>query len=608
MSNFDKLSKEFKKYNPLIFDLKNLKSSKILDSNNDIKFSNNVSYPQLSLGFQHYIHKIKDKMQLTEKYANRKKIYLVTSQFEKTIDYKSETESGIKYESIGEGVELFNKEVNPKLPPILNRAYLKLWEMLVYFDLIPDNENFVSAHLCEGPGSFIQATVYWREMQEKLGKIKTSSKDNYYGVTLHSDSEHLQMQKDFINYFDKDKTKRLHVLETKSVDKIKDMYGGGYKGMLTNGDLTKINTIRLFGGGKDVESFAQPSDLVTADGGFDWKKENLQEQEAYKLIYCEIVTALKVQKNGGNFVLKIFESYTHTTLKFIELLRSFYNEVYICKPYTSRISNSEKYIVCKDFIKSKATQSVIKKLEELVITFNKNELFNIIDIFTEYTIPKESLDTYKSINIELMLRQYLGINSIIMFDNLDNKNGIEYNEFLDKQIEASVYWNEMFLETKNYSKISKYFNNFNFLEHKDKLNPFTEYVDNFSTEKQFIPGTKSVESDSETQPVTESESESKPEIETKTKTKTSTKMSRQVTKKTSKKSSKKSSKSKTKSKTKSKAQSGGKVLDSESSDNSESIVNYYSNDKNNSDSDLEGGNYGRLDDDYEDIIDLNNLK
>jgi 23S rRNA U2552 (ribose-2'-O)-methylase RlmE/FtsJ len=281
-------------------------------------------------------------MELADKYANRKKIYLVTSLFEKSIDYKKETDSGIGYTSIGQGVESFIKEVNPKLPQILNRAYLKLWEMLIYFDLIPDKEGFTSAHLCEGPGSFIQATVYYREMQEKLGKIKSSAKDNYYGVTLHSDTEHLQMQKDFINYFDKDKTKRLHVLETKSVDTIKDMYGGGYKGMLTNGDITKINTIRLFGGAKDAESFAEPSDLVTADGGFDWKKENLQEQEAYKLIFSEIVTAIKVQKNGGSFVLKIFESYTHTTLKFIELLRVFYNEVYICKPFTSRISNSEK--------------------------------------------------------------------------------------------------------------------------------------------------------------------------------------------------------------------------------------------------------------------------
>ena len=126
MGNFDTLEKQFKIYNPLVFDLDDLSPSNITNSSFDVLFSNNVSYPQLSLGFQHYIHKIKDKMELTEKYANRKKIYLVTSLFEKSIDYKKETDDGIQYTSIGQGVESFIKEVNPKLPPILNRAYLKL--------------------------------------------------------------------------------------------------------------------------------------------------------------------------------------------------------------------------------------------------------------------------------------------------------------------------------------------------------------------------------------------------------------------------------------------------------------------------------------------------
>ena len=111
MSNFNELSDEFKKYNPLVFDLSSLEKSDILESPYDVLLSNNVSYPQLSLGFQHYIHKVKDKMALTEKYANRKKIYLVTSPFEKNIDYKAETESGVKFISIGDGVESFIKEI-----------------------------------------------------------------------------------------------------------------------------------------------------------------------------------------------------------------------------------------------------------------------------------------------------------------------------------------------------------------------------------------------------------------------------------------------------------------------------------------------------------------
>ncbi len=530
MSNFDQLTDEFKKYNPLVFDLSSLEKSDILDSSFDVLLSNNVAYPQLSLGFQHFIHKVKDKMALTEKYANRKKIYLVTSLFEKSIDYKVETESGIKFVSIGDAVESFVKEIDPKLPPLLNRAFLKIWEMITMFDLIPDTENFTSSHLAEGPGSFIQATIYYRELLEKMGKIKSAGKDNYYGVTLHSDHEHLQMQKEFIKYFDKEKSTRLHVLETKSVDKIKDMYGGGYKGLLTNGDLTKINTIKLFGGSKDVTAFAKPSDLVTADGGFDWKKENLQEQEAYRLIFSEIVTAIKVQKDGGSFVLKIFESYTHSTLKMIELLRSFYKEVYICKPYTSRISNSEKYIVCKKFDKSKATSSIIKKLEDFIITLNKNEQFNIIDIFSEYKIPQKSIDEYKKINIQLMIRQYLGINNIILFDKLDNKNGIEYNDFLDKQIEASAFWTDLFLDTKNFTKLAKYIKGYEYFKNKPSFH--TEDIVN--REPEPIESTKKPQNEHEEQVVEKIEEPMLSRNKGKNKTNVSTKKDKKETKKTSK--------------------------------------------------------------------------
>ena len=49
---------------------------------------------------------------------------------------------------------------------------------------------------------------------------------------------------------------------------------------------------------------------MTADGGFRWNDENYQEQEAYILIFGEIVAALRIQAKGGHFVLKLFESFT----------------------------------------------------------------------------------------------------------------------------------------------------------------------------------------------------------------------------------------------------------------------------------------------------------
>ena len=373
------------------------------------------------------------------------------------------------------GVKSLIKSIEPSSPQILSRAFLKLWEMILYFDLIPNSDTFTSAHLAEGPGSFIQATILFRDLLAKLKKIKTSKNDKYYAVTLHSDNEHLLMEKEFINYYDKEKPKRLHILETVNKKEIKTQKGGVRTGNVTDGDITNLHTINLFGGAqKGGEGFSEEADLITADGGFDWKNENLQEQEAYRLIFGQILTALKTQKSGGHFVLKIFETYTENTIKLLELLRLFYTEVYICKPFTSRISNSEKYIVCKKFNKKSFTIPISKKMEEMVSVMNKNSQFNIVEMFSDFKLDKKVFDLYKNINVELSLKQYDGINKIIQFIKLDNYNGNEYNNYLDKQIEASRFWVDAFLDPSNFTKIEKWVENY---KHKFNIvKPTTEAV------------------------------------------------------------------------------------------------------------------------------------
>ncbi len=442
----------FEEYVPIVYKLENHNKKKILDTSNDILFSNNIAYPELNMGFHHFIHQTKDvtgdKINLFE---NRKKVYLVTSLFEKNIDTKNNTDDN----SINTALKIFiQKSIIKKSDyvNVLSRAFLKLWEMIILFDLIPEKEDFVSSHLAEGPGSFIQATILYRDLQENLKKIKSSKNDKYYAISLHSDNKHLLIEKEFINYYGKEKPKRLHIFETVSKEEVKK--GGGN---LSDGDLTLLRTINMFAGGvsSDTKGFSEDSDLVTADGGFKWEKENLQEQEAYKLIFSQIVTALKLNKKGGNFVLKIFDTYTTVTLKYLELLKSLYKEVYITKPFTSRISNSEKYVVCKNLI-NKVSAADIKKLEEMISLINKNDNYNMIKVFTDYDIDDKSIQLYRKINIELFNKQYIGMNNILTFVNLDNYNGVEYHNYLDKQIAASIYWNNTFLDTKNYNNIHKY--------------------------------------------------------------------------------------------------------------------------------------------------------
>ena len=168
MKDFVSIQEEFTRYNPLVFDLESIEKTNILGSNFDVQFSNNICFPEMRLGFHHFIHQAKDKMEAVEEFASRKKIYLVTSLFEKNIDYKEKTDGGIDFTSIDNGIKSLIKSIKPDFPPLLNRAFLKMWEMLVEFDLIPETDNFVSSHLAEGPGSFIQATITFRDLFSKL--------------------------------------------------------------------------------------------------------------------------------------------------------------------------------------------------------------------------------------------------------------------------------------------------------------------------------------------------------------------------------------------------------------------------------------------------------
>jgi 23S rRNA U2552 (ribose-2'-O)-methylase RlmE/FtsJ len=442
-------------FQPTIYKL-TLPPTPITNSSFNVSFSNNIAYPELSTGFNFFLHKTKDILgDAYKKFNNKKKIYLVASQFEKNIDKLTDSNGNVNI-SIEDAIYSFlNNNIKSKLPKLLSRAYLKLWEMIIDLDLIEETDDFVSAHLAEGPGSFIQATIYYREFLASNKKIKSTKNDKYYGITLHSDNEHLLLEKEFLDYFNNEKPQRLKVFETVNIKKLDhdDLEGGGV--LKSDGDLTKLNTVLLFGGSDKIKGFAEKANLITADGGFDWKNENLQEQEAYKLIYGQILTALKTQKDKGHFVLKIFESFTRNTLKLIELLKVFYKEVYITKPFTSRASNSEKYVVCKFFDSKKFTDSISKNMENMLSTMEKNKNFNIISIFDDYIIDPKIFDEYKLININLLQSQYKAMSDILNFIELQNYSGSEYHEFHSKQVSATNFWIDKYLPNSKLNNSDK---------------------------------------------------------------------------------------------------------------------------------------------------------
>ena len=402
------------------------------------QFSKSIDFPKFSLGFQHYIHQSKDKMAITSEFEGKKKIYFVMNKFERYID-DYDTDIG------NTSVQYFNLDLKQK-PNILSRSFYKLWEILFMFDLINlNNEDFVSAHLAEGPGSFIQAVMFYRDLYCKKGSSKN---DKYYAITLHAENmdKHIpKLEEKFINYYAKEKPVRVEIHKTYP---IKQARMSKHK---DNGDLTDLKTIKLFGG----KFSDKKADLITADGGFDWVNENVQEQEAFKLLLGQIIAALNIQKKGGHFVCKFYESFANTTSKLINLLGSFYEKIHLVKPLTSRKSSSEKYAVCINYLDAKDNSKKIEQLEKLLEEMNRKNI-NLVDFFPEYHITDNYKAALITTNTKIANKQFIAINEIVDFIKKQNYRGDEYQKRRNMQIDASKYWCDTFFpDLKDFSSKKK---------------------------------------------------------------------------------------------------------------------------------------------------------
>lgn len=207
----------------------------------------------------------------------------------------------------------------------ISRSFFKLWEMLHDFNNVifqtKRKEELKCLFLAEGPGGFVEAFQKFRV------DYHNQSNDFLVGMTLKSD----------VNK---------SVPDWKYKSRLKLFYGQDNTGNLYN--ILNLKSLQL-------EFGANTFDIITADGGFDFSSDfNNQEVMCYKLLLAETLAALYTQKEGGTFILKIFDIFNENTLRLIVLLQMVYHHVYIVKPLTSRPANSEKYLICTGFSKARA--------------------------------------------------------------------------------------------------------------------------------------------------------------------------------------------------------------------------------------------------------------
>jgi 23S rRNA U2552 (ribose-2'-O)-methylase RlmE/FtsJ len=419
-------------YQPFVFKLESGNSDALDKGPNkdNLILSSTINIPLNSLGFHTFIHRTKNAMSITKNLQTKNKFYYVVNPFEHVIsNYEDSLKNLTK-------VYLGIKEDNPD---ILSRAFYKLWEILFLFD-IADKKELSYAALAEGPGAFIQSVINYRQ---KLGS--GISNDKIFGVTIHPEKgKYIEMGKQFMSFYNKQVPGLLNIHSTVSTVE------ASKHNAKDNGDITQVKTIGLFK--KDIEKTKEYADLVTADGGFDWDDENFQEQEGYQLILGEIVAALRVQAKNGHFVLKIFETFTIPSIKLIYLLSSFYEETYIYKPFFSRESNSEKYIICKGFKYDQKKDAALldKKLKTLeAILEGMNSMKFVLDIFPGLDLPGDYIDRFKFMNIKIANHQQIMINDIVSYIKENNYFGEKYHAYREKQIDATKWWTSNFYPPSN---------------------------------------------------------------------------------------------------------------------------------------------------------------
>lgn len=228
----------------------------------------------------------------------------------------------------------FNNEGVADIVPI-SRSFFKIVEIFHEASIAPALPPRIKiACLCEGPGGFVQGLRY-------ACSTRGITVDHAYAITLVSTDKKVPNWK-----LANDTATTLVV------------------GSNGRGDIYEVSTIDDF-----VKTAGEGAvDVVTADGGFDFSADfNSQEQHFVRLMTSEIYAGVRVQRAGGHFVMKVFDLFNADTVRLIALLCELYASVRVHKPNTSRPANSERYVVCSDFVG--VSKEILEVLRGCVVHF-----------------------------------------------------------------------------------------------------------------------------------------------------------------------------------------------------------------------------------------------
>ena len=205
----------------------------------------------------------------------------------------------------------------------LSRSFFKMTEILsllnFYGRMKARGEKTVqSAHVCEGPGGFIESLIY--ESRRHGGTIQ-----NAWAMTLKPTKSNIPGWKRANSF--------LRASPMVHID-----YGAD-----DTGDILTPDNQAAF-----LSKTRGKCNMFTADGGFDFSEHySTQEHDVFPLLVSSALIGLQTMVKGGDFILKIFDMEQKCTIQLICILAYCFDEWTLYKPALSRPCNAEKYFVGK---------------------------------------------------------------------------------------------------------------------------------------------------------------------------------------------------------------------------------------------------------------------
>lgn len=171
-----------------------------------------------------------------------------------------------------------------------------------------------------------------------------------------------------------------------------------------NGDVTVVSNILTMA--KKMETHGR-CNLYTSDIGLTTERYNDQATAHVPLNIGQIVCALLTLRPGGSMITKQYTLFDPINICLVYMLTTFFDDVYVVKPATSRQANSEIYLIGRKFKYDLPTAQMIKN-PYIAQLFKCLETKNYEPFFTNF--DKEFLDQILTIMTELNTLQITKLN------------------------------------------------------------------------------------------------------------------------------------------------------------------------------------------------------